>query len=102
MTNFEKFRGHKLSRKGSKTAKSTKVSSFKCMKGLRYLNVCLEGKRLDKKTKVNDTHREKLFYSIQYKDVWLAASNLFHMFTQSVKFQYTFHYYALRVQMFEK
>ena len=35
---------------------------------------------------VNYTHREKLFYSIQYKNGCLAASELFHMFTQSIKF----------------
>ena len=33
---------------------------------------------------------------------WLAASDLFHMFTQSIKFYYTFHYHILRVQIFEK
>ena len=41
---------------------------------------------------LNDTHRKKLFYSIQYKNVWLAASDLFDMFTQSIKFYYTFYY----------
>ena len=40
----------------------------------------------------NDTQREKLLYSIQYKNGWLAASDLFHVFTQSVKFFYTFYY----------
>ena len=41
---------------------------------------------------LKDTHhREKLFHSIQYKNGCLHASDLFHMFTQSVKF-YTFHY----------
>ena len=40
----------------------------------------------------NDTHRERLvFHSIQYMNGWLAASDLFHMFTQSIKF-YIFHY----------
>ena len=40
----------------------------------------------------NDTHREKkLFYSIQYKNGCLALSDLFHMFTQSIKFS-TFYY----------
>ena len=40
----------------------------------------------------NDTHRERqVFHSIQYRNGWLAASDLFHMFTQSIKF-YTFHY----------
>ena len=35
---------------------------------------------------LNDTHRERLvFYSIQYRNGWLAASDLFHMFTQSIK-----------------
>ena len=41
-------------------------------------------------------------YSIQYKNGWLAASDLFYMFTQSVKFHYTFHYHVLRVQMLQK
>ena len=42
---------------------------------------------------INETHREKrlVFYSIQYRNGWLAASDLFHRFTQSIKF-YTFHY----------
>ena len=35
------------------------------------------------------------------KNDCLTASDLFHMFTQSIKF-YTFHYRVLRVQMFEK
>ena len=48
-----------------------------------------------------NSQREKLFYPIKYKSGVLAASNLFHKFTQSSKF-YTFHYYVLRVQMFEK
>ena len=32
-----------------------------------------------------------MFRSIQYRNGWLAASNLFYMFTQPVKF-YAFHY----------
>ena len=31
---------------------------------------------------LNDTRMEKLFYSIQYKNDWLAASDHFHVFTQ--------------------
>ena len=50
---------------------------------------------------VNDTHMEKLFYSIKYKNYWLAASDLFYMFTQSIKFYYTFYYHILWVQMFK-
>ena len=34
--------------------------------------------------KVSDTHRERLFCSIQYKNGCLAASDLFHIFTQSI------------------
>ena len=35
---------------------------------------------------LSDTHRERLvLYSIQYKNGWLAASDLFDMFTQSIK-----------------
>ena len=41
---------------------------------------------------VNDTHTEGLvFHSIQYRNGWMVASDLFDMFTQSIKF-YTFHY----------
>ena len=40
----------------------------------------------------NDTHRERLmFHSIQYRNGWLTAFDLFDMFTQSIKF-YIFHY----------
>ena len=47
----------------------------------------------------SDTH--SALFSIQYKNGWLAASELFYMFTQLIKF-YTFDYHVLRVQMFEK
>ena len=40
-----------------------------------------------------------LFNSVQE---WFVASDLFDMFTQSIKFYYTFYYDVLRVQMFEK
>ena len=42
-----------------------------------------------------------LLNSFSKRNNWLAAFHLFCMFTQSIKF-YTFHYYALRVQMLEK
>ena len=42
--------------------------------------------------KLNNIHRERLvFHSIQYRNGWLAVSDLFDMFTQSIKF-YLFHY----------
>ena len=42
--------------------------------------------------KLNDTHRKRqIFHSIQYRNGWLGASDLFDMFTQSIKF-YIFHY----------
>ena len=41
---------------------------------------------------INDTHRERLeFHLIQYRNGWLAASDLFYIFTPAIKF-YTFHY----------
>ena len=43
-----------------------------------------------------------VFYSIQYKNGWLAASDLFDMFTQWIKLYYTFYYHVLKEQMFEK
>ena len=43
-----------------------------------------------------------VFYSVQYKNGWLAASDLFDMFTQSIKFYYYILLHVLRVQMFEK
>ena len=46
---------------------------------------------------LNDTHSEKLvFHSIHYWNGWLAASDLFYMFTQSVKF-YTFYYHTYMI-----
>ena len=51
---------------------------------------------------LNDTHKEKLCF-IQFSTRmagWLLLT-FFIMFIQSIKF-YTFHYHALRVQMFEK
>ena len=39
---------------------------------------------------------------MQYKNDWLAASDHSHIFMQSIKFYYTFHYHVLRVQMFKK
>ena len=45
---------------------------------------------------INNTHWEKtVFYSIQHKNDCLPASDLFHMFTQSIKL-YTFYYYVLK------
>ena len=42
--------------------------------------------------KIIFNNRERLaFHSIQYRNGCLAASDLFNMFTQSIKF-YTFHY----------
>ena len=50
---------------------------------------------------INNTHRGKtVFYSVQYKNGCLAASDLFDLFKQSTKF-YTIYYNVLRVQMFE-
>ena len=46
-----------------------------------------------KRGSFNDTHWKKrlVFDSIQYRKDWLAASDLFGMFTQLIKF-YRFHY----------
>ena len=42
--------------------------------------------------KLNNTYMERLvFHSIQYRNGWLAVSDLFDIFTQSIKF-YIFHY----------
>ena len=49
--------------------------------------------------KIIFNNRERLaFHSIEYRNGCLAASDLFNMFTQSIKF-YTFH---LSQQMLEK
>ena len=49
---------------------------------------------------LNDTHRERLmFHSILYRNGWLAASDLFDMFTQSIKFQ-AFHYQYLCIPFY--
>ena len=42
-----------------------------------------------------------MFYSIQHMNGWSAASDVFDMFTQSIKLYYPFGH-VLRVQMFEK
>ena len=47
------------------------------------------------------SQEKAVYYSVQYKNGCLAASDLFHMFTQSIKF-YTFPYHVSTVQMFEK
>ena len=56
-------------------------------------------------TSLNDTQRERLvFHSIQYRNGWLAASNYFDMFTQSIKINfystqfdvYMLHFYQYR------
>ena len=36
--------------------------------------------------------RKTVFYSVQYKNGWLAASDLFDVFTQLIKFYYTLCY----------
>ena len=42
-----------------------------------------------------------MFCSIHYKNGWSAAFDLFYMFTQSMKFYYTFYHHALIVLIFE-
>ena len=50
---------------------------------------------------INDTLREKLcFTQFSIRNGWLPASDLFPMFTESIKF-YTFHYHVLKVRMFK-
>ena len=47
----------------------------------------------------NDTQREKLcLIQFSTRNGWLATSDLFDMFTQSIRFYYTLYYYVLRVQ----
>ena len=46
----------------------------------------------------NDTQGKTVFYSIQCKNGWLAASDLFDIFLQSIKFYYTFYYHGLTVK----
>ena len=42
--------------------------------------------RLRVEKSINDTHRLRLvFHSIQYRNGWLVPSDLFHVFTQSIK-----------------
>ena len=52
----------------------------------------------------NDTHREKLLRFIQLStrmSVWLLLT-FSYIFTQSIKFYYTFYFHVLKIQMFEK
>ena len=62
------------------------------MKKAMLSAMTLSESTLFKENLINDTHMERLvFHSIQYRNCWLAASDLFDIFTQSIKF-YTFHY----------
>ena len=62
------------------TAQSSMFDGCALYQGMSFFNL-------------NDTHREKLFYSIQCKNGCLAASALFQMFKQSIKI-YKFYYHA--------
>ena len=62
------------------TAQSSMFDGCALYQGMSFFNL-------------NDTHREKLFYSIQCKNDCLTASALFQMFKQSIKI-YKFYYHA--------
>ena len=48
----------------------------------------------NKQNDLNNTHRKKIvLYSVQYKNGHFATSDIFRMFTQSIKF-YTFYYHV--------
>ena len=69
----------------------------------KYERLTAEHEIKYQKWTLNDTHGEKLcFIQLSTKNGWLAASDLFHIFTQLIKFYYTFHYHVLGVQMFGK
>ena len=71
------------------------------LKNSKILNARLDRLFIEIKGNLRIHTGKTVFYSIQYKNGCLAASDLFRMFTQSIKF-YTFHYHVLRVQIFEK
>ena len=61
-----------------------------------YMNEIFKPRKISRVVRsnyeLNDTHRKRLiFHSVQYRNGWLAASDLFDMFIQSIKF-YKFHY----------
>ena len=55
--------------------------------------------RLRVEKSINDTHRLRLvFHSVQYRNGWLVASDLFHVFTQSIKsYKFRHQYRCLNV-----
>ena len=80
------------------------LTTWKYKSGHKITSPKLSSKNLVKQLigpfSVSNTHRERLvFHSIQYRNTWLAASDFFDMFTQSIKF---YIYILLSVQMFEK
>ena len=82
-----------VNKQTKKQQKKTKKSSTNV---IIYI-ICLADFGASDSRTFNDTHREKLFYSIQlffiqYKNGWLAASDLSDVFTQSIKFYYTLYY----------
>ena len=73
-----------------RTRKTPNLDTFHAVTST--LEIIISPENVCNKFLLKDTHRERLvFHSIQYSNGWLAASDLFDMFTQSVKF-YTFHY----------
>ena len=60
-----------------------------CLTVVKYFETTINTKF---KPLLNDTHGERvMFHLIQYQNGWLAASDPFDMFTQSIKF-YTLQY----------
>ena len=79
------------------TKKQLKKKQKKSNTNVIIYIICLADFGASDSRTFNDTHREKLFYSIQlffiqYKNGWLDASDLSDVFTQSIKFYYTLYY----------
>ena len=91
-----------------KTVQKNFKNSAEVSNSLKYFGILVSQNNNDIKIGQNDyienltiLKRSCVLFNSD-KNGWLAAFDLLDIFTQSIKFHYTFHYHVLRVQMFEK
>ena len=81
---------HSLTKTGAESCLKKNLEYESILHNFTELLVDWTSREFQKQTilfpkKINDIHRERLlFHSIQCRNCWLAASDLFHMFTQSI------------------
>ena len=81
---------HSLTKTGAESCLKKNLEYESILHNFTELLVDWTSREFQKQTilfpkKINDIHRERLlFHSIQCRNCWLAASDLFDMFTQSI------------------